>query len=120
MPKHSVCLFKDSKPSSEEYFLPAEKLIQGNPRQNLWVYYSDESGKFSSGIWQSEPGKWNISYTEEEFCQLLEGTSIITDSQGNSVTVSQGDDFVIPRGFVGTWEVVETTRKIFVIYESGE
>jgi uncharacterized protein len=26
---------------------------------------------------------------------------------------------VIPRGFRGTWEVLEPTRKTFVIYEAG-
>jgi len=33
------------------------------------------------------------------------------------VTVTQGESFVIPSGFVGTWEVVTPTKKIFVIYE---
>lgn len=45
------------------------------------------------------------------------GTSIISDAQGVAVTVSAGESFVIPRGFSGTWEVVEPTRKIYVIYE---
>jgi uncharacterized cupin superfamily protein len=31
--------------------------------------------------------------------------------------VRPGDEFVIPRGFVGTWEVVEPTLKRFVIHE---
>jgi uncharacterized cupin superfamily protein len=35
------------------------------------------------------------------------------------VTVVAGDSFVIPRGFVGTWEVVDRTRKEFAIYEPG-
>jgi uncharacterized cupin superfamily protein len=33
------------------------------------------------------------------------------------VTVGPGDRFVMPRGFRGTWEVVEATRKTFVIYQ---
>jgi hypothetical protein len=33
--------------------------------------------------------------------------------------VAAGESFVIPRGFVGTWEVVETTVKRFVIYEAS-
>ena len=28
-----------------------------------------------------------------------------------------GDNFTIPCGFSGQWEVLETTRKIYVIYE---
>jgi uncharacterized cupin superfamily protein len=104
----------------EEYLLPVEKLISGNPKQVVWNTYSGAGGKFLAGIWQSEVGKWRIRYTEEEYCHLLQGVSVITDAQGRAVTVSAGDRFVIPRGFVGTWEVVEPTRKIYVLYEGGE
>ncbi len=105
--------------AGEEYFLAPEKLLQGNPQQTVWLHYTDASGKFMSGFWHSERGRWNISYTEEEYCQMLEGLSIITDEAGTAVTVKAGDEFVIPRGFAGTWEVVEPTRKRFVIYEPG-
>jgi uncharacterized cupin superfamily protein len=103
----------------EDYFLAAEKLITGNPRQTAWQQYADDSGKFFAGAWHSEVGKWRVSYTEEEYCQILEGISVITDSVGNAVTVRAGDRFVMPRGFVGTWEVIEPTKKLYVIYEPG-
>ena len=104
----------------EAYYLPPEKLLAGNPKQEVWLQYTDASGRFFAGTWASEPGQWRIAYTEEEYCELLEGRSVITDSDGNALTVTAGDCFVIPRGFTGTWEVVETTRKKFVIYEAGE
>ena len=105
--------------AGEEYFLPAEKLISGNPKQTLWTQYTDASEKFFAGVWRSEPGKWMISYTEEEFCHMLEGVSVIESNEGQVLTVRAGDSFVIARGFVGTWEVVERTTKRFVIYEAG-
>jgi uncharacterized cupin superfamily protein len=101
----------------EHYYIDAEKLLAGNPRQSLWLQYTDPSGQFFAGLWHSEVGKWRIAYTEEEYCRVLEGTSIIAEAGGAAVTVSAGDSFVIPRGFVGTWEVVTPTRKSFVIYE---
>lgn len=104
---------------AEEYFVAPEKLLEGNPKQSLWMKYSDPSDRFFVGAWSSETGKWKISYTEEEYCELLEGESIITDEGGNEMTVTKGDCFVVPRGFVGTWEVVAFTTKKFVIYESG-
>ena len=104
----------------EEYFLAAEKLISGNPKQVVWNAYRDAEGRFFAGVWHSEVGKWRIRYTEQEYCHVLQGVSVITDEQGKAATVSAGDRFVIPRGFVGTWEVVEPTRKIYVIYEQGE
>ena len=103
----------------EEYFLAPEKLLEGNPRQTIWMHYTDNTGKFMVGIWRSEVGKWRVVYTEEEYCRILEGTSVITGTSGIAVTVTAGESFVIPRGFVGTWEVVAPTKKTFVIYEPG-
>jgi uncharacterized cupin superfamily protein len=109
-----------SHPPAEEYCLAAEKLISGNPKQTVWQQYSDPTGKFFAGAWESEIGKWRIAYTEEEYCQILQGTSIISDADGNATTVRAGDRFVIPRGFVGTWEVLQPTKKLYVIYEAGQ
>jgi uncharacterized cupin superfamily protein len=108
----------DALPAPETYRLPPEKLIEGDPQQTLWMHYTDPTQQFFVGMWRSEPGKWRIAYTEQEYCHLLEGRSIVTDAEGLAVSLVAGDSFVIPRGFVGTWEVVETTTKRFVIYEA--
>jgi uncharacterized protein len=113
-----VVRFDASQVAEQEYFLPPEKLLSGNPRQRVWNHYCDASQKFSAGVWHSEIGKWKVSYTEEEYCQILEGSSVITDTAGNATPLAVGDNLVVPRGFVGTWEVVEPTRKIYVIYEA--
>src|ERR1700733_8592730 len=105
--------------AAEEYFLPPQKLLQGNPRQTVWMHYTDPSAKFMVGIWHSERGRWTILYTEEEFCRILEGVSVLTDEAGGQVTVRAGDEFVIPAGFSGSWEVLEPTRKRLVIYEAA-
>lgn len=115
----NIIKFAETGALPEEYFLAPEKLISGNPKQTIWQHYTDPSKRFSTGVWQSGPGKWHIAYTEEEYCHILEGHSIITDAQGQSVAVTRGESFVIPRGFVGTWEVAVTTRKTYALYESG-
>ena len=101
----------------EEYFLDAEKLISGNPRQSVWNHYTDPTGKYFSGFWESDVGKWHITYTEEETCYLLGGVSVVTDEAGNATVLRAGDSFVIPKGFKGTWEVLEPSRKLYAIYE---
>ncbi|MGE0623453.1 MAG: cupin domain-containing protein [Pseudomonadales bacterium] len=115
----SVHRLSDDDGEFEEYRLPAEKLIEGNPLQSIRMQYTDASNRFFAGIWRSEVGKWRISYTEEEYCEMLGGTSLITDDSGRVQRVSTGDRFVMPRGFTGTWEVVEPTTKRFVIFEPG-
>lgn len=39
----------------EEYFLPAGKLVQGNPKQKIWTQCTERTEKFFTGIWRSEP-----------------------------------------------------------------
>jgi uncharacterized cupin superfamily protein len=116
MPIHKLT---DATVKPDAYYLAPEKLIAGNPKQTLWMQYTDASKKFFVGIWHSEVGKWRIAYTEEEYCKILDGTSVITDASGHAVTVTTGESFVIPSGFTGTWEVLIPTRKEFVIFEPG-
>jgi len=94
-----------------------EKRIAGNPTQTVWLHYASDDQRFSAGLWHSGIGKWSIRYTEDEYCHILEGCSIVTAEGGPAVTLRPGDDLIIPRGFVGTWEVVEPTLKRFVIHE---
>jgi uncharacterized cupin superfamily protein len=110
----------DAGAVAESYRLAADKLVEGNPLQTVRMHYTDATNRFFTGTWHSEPGKWRVVYTEEEYCEMIEGSSVITDEAGNAVTVVAGDRFVVPRGFVGTWEVVAPTTKRFVIFDSGE
>jgi uncharacterized cupin superfamily protein len=40
---------------------------------------------------------------------------VIAEDGGEARTVGAGDSFVIRPGFAGTWEVIEATRKEYVI-----
>jgi uncharacterized protein len=91
-----------------------DRLISGNPRFRTWNVEEAEGGLYA-GIWEASPGKWRIEYTEWEFCHILSGVSVIAEEGGESRTVRAGDSFVLRPGFRGTWEVVETTRKEYVI-----
>ena len=89
------------------------KLISGDPVFTTWNV-EDRDGLFC-GIWQATPGKWRIAYDEWEYCRILAGHSVITDSDGRTHPVRAGDSFILRPGFTGTWEVIETTRKEYVI-----
>lgn len=96
---------------------PAEKCIRGSPVQRTWNYFTSGDEAFFVGIWEAEPGCWTVEYTEHEFCRILSGRSVLRDAGGAAREVRAGDSFTIPRGFTGQWEVLETTRKIYVIYQ---
>ncbi len=90
-----------------------DRLISGNPVFTTWNV--EEADGLFAGIWRSTPGKWRIVYDEWEYCRILSGVSILTDENGTARRVGAGDAFVLRPGFAGTWEVVETTTKDYVI-----
>jgi uncharacterized cupin superfamily protein len=92
---------------------PPERVISGDPVFITWNV--DEPGGLSVGLWRSTPGKWRIAYDEWEFCRILEGASVIAEDGGAEHRLGPGDSFVLRPGFTGTWEVLETTLKQYVI-----
>ena len=96
---------------------PSDRLLAGDPQQTARNYFSDSTGRFFAGIWESTPGRWRISYSENEYCHITRGRVRIADSTGREWTFKAGDSFVIPAGFAGTWECLEPTAKFYVIYE---
>lgn len=103
--------------AAERAPIAADRVLHGEPVQDTWLEHADESRGFYVGRWRCTPGKWRIAYTEQEYCQLLSGVSVLTDEAGQATTLRAGDAFVVPAGFRGTWEVVETTTKRFVIHD---
>ncbi len=93
----------------------ADRLISGNPRFTTWNLEETEGGTLFAGVWESTPGKWRIMYDEWEYCTIVSGRSVITEDNGPAVTVSAGDSFVLRPGFKGSWDVIEATRKQYVI-----
>ena len=98
----------------EEGAPPAERILSGSPKFRTWNIEERDGGLYA-GIWESTPGKWRIEYDEWEFCHILSGVSVIAEDGGEARTVRAGDGFVLRPGFKGSWEVLETTRKHYVI-----
>jgi uncharacterized protein len=91
-----------------------DRLISGDPEFTTWNVEEAEGGLYA-GIWQSTPGKWRIVYDEWEYFHILEGHSVLTEDGGAPVHLRAGDSYILRPGFNGTWEVLETTRKDYVI-----
>lgn len=70
-----------------------DRLVTGNPMRTTWNHY--ETNVVSSGLWDCEPGAWNIAFADGK------------------------DEFfhVIPGGFTGLLEVLEHVRKHCVIID---
>jgi uncharacterized cupin superfamily protein len=90
------------------------RTISGDPQFRTWNVEEADGGIYA-GIWESTPGKWRIEYDEWEFCHILSGVSVITEDGGQERRVGAGDSFILRPGFKGSWDVIETTRKEYVI-----
>lgn len=72
----------------------------------------------SIGVWECEPGGWPVTdRTDTEVCYILSGVAHITDDATGVVNmVTAGDIVVLPTGWSGRWDVMETVRKVYAIY----
>ncbi|EHD6028061.1 DUF861 domain-containing protein [Vibrio parahaemolyticus] len=95
-----------------------ERLLSGDPDIFNSLFFKSDDGKFTSGIWESNEGKFVAIYDEDEFYYMLSGCVVISDQEGNSTTYHPGDCIVVPAGFKGTWEVLEPTKKFYAHYKS--
>jgi uncharacterized cupin superfamily protein len=91
-----------------------ERIIAGTPVFRTWNIEEAEGGIYA-GVWEATPGKWHISYDEWEYFHILSGYSVVTEEGGKPVHLRAGDRMILRPGFKGSWEVLETTRKDYVI-----
>jgi len=89
--------------------------VEGSPTMKTWLEHVPDDGKFLTGYWEATPGTYQVTYNADEMVHIFEGKATLTDTDGNAVSYSAGDSFVVQAGFKGTWKTEETVRKIFAI-----
>ena len=110
-----LSVFKLAQPQPEYDHPRPERLVKGNPLRTTYTHF--ERAGFSAGEWVCEPGAWRIAFPEDEdeFFHIISGRVRITHSDGTAHEFGPGEACVIPAGFTGTFEVLETVRKHFVV-----
>ena len=88
----------------------------GDPRLGLKTFASEATGNL--GIWECRPGGWPVVHRPDtEFTYILSGRARLTDDgTGAVVEISGGDLVILPPGWTGRWDVIETVRKVYAIY----
>ena len=68
-------------------------------------------------VWEAGPAKLRIDepFTYDEFVLVLKGELVLTDTAGNSQTYKEGDMFMVPKGFTGTWDMTEEYRELIIV-----
>ena len=95
----------------------ADRVVAGASEHRVWNYFTDSTQTFYAGRWSGTRGKWRVRYTENELCVMTAGRVVITSESGERCEFGPGAAFVIPSGFVGTWEVLEDCEKLYAIFE---
>lgn len=92
-----------------------DRLIAGDPSYRTWEMTAAGDGNIRTGIWEATPGVTrSIKGETWEYCTILSGVVVLTEEGGAARSFTAGDTFVMRPGFVGTWETVETVRKLRV------
>lgn len=88
----------------------------GDPQLGLRMLAPEARG--GTGIWECAPGGWPVvNRPDTEFTYIISGRAKLTDDATGAVTEIAGGDLVIlPPGWTGRWDVIETVRKVFAIY----
>ncbi len=103
--------------------IPPEGLLSGTPVQSGHVYFTDDTGQLTSGIWHctpmvSKPGPYDVN----EFMMVLQGSITIEHDNGATDTIRAGESFVLAKGTPLSWKQTGDVLKFWVIFEdaSGE
>ncbi|WP_286239045.1 cupin domain-containing protein [Neptuniibacter halophilus] len=110
---------KPAEVAPEAMPIAQERILSGAPKEVLENLFTNDKENFFCGVWSSDTGRWTLNYTEDEFCYMIRGKAIITNSEGGAEEVNAGDAFVIPAGFQGSWETVGEAQKFYAIYEEA-
>jgi uncharacterized protein len=87
-------------------------VLEGDPHATKRVLHRD--GDTEIGIWECTPGvfrseKKNIS----EFMHFVAGSGRIEHSDGTVTVIEPGAVLHVHHGYVGTWYVKESVRKVY-------
>ena len=109
----------------EEYEpFPEEMVLSGRSKHSYHTFFSGEEVVVE--VYAAEPAKLRIDepWPYDEFIYLLSGKLVLTDATGDVTQFVAGQSLVVPKGFLGTWEMQGNFRELVVIekkaYERSE
>ncbi|GAA1607170.1 cupin domain-containing protein [Leucobacter chromiireducens] len=86
--------------------------------QQTWLeeFTSDAERGIHTGFWRCDPGISEWDFIEMgEVIHVLAGRLVVTESGGSPVELGVGDVASFPRGWRGTWEIMEPLEKFYVM-----
>ena len=97
---------------------PSAEPLTGEILTRAQVFLDNET--VTAGTWECEPGasRWEFT-TRGEVIYVLKGRMIVHEDGGEPVELTEGSSCIFPIGWKGKWTVIETLRKVFVVYRTN-
>ena len=94
---------------------PKEIVLSGHSKHSYHTFFSGEEVVVE--VYEAEPAKLKIDepWPYDEFIYVLSGKLVLTDAAGEVTQFVAGQSLVVPKGFVGTWEMQGNFRELVVI-----
>ena len=103
---------------------PKEMVLSGRSKHSYHTFFSGEEVVVE--VYEAQPAKLRIDepWPYDEFIYVLSGKLVLTDARGEVTEFVAGESLVVPKGFVGTWDMQGNFRELVVIekkaYERAE
>lgn len=93
---------------------PAELVLEGESENWESVLHQ---GDFVVSVFAASPAILDVNepFPYDEFVLVLEGEVTLTNVDGGKQTYKEGDTFLVPKGWLGTWEMPVKYREMIII-----
>lgn len=93
---------------------PVQMVLEGTSEHWQEVLHQ---GEFVVAIYEAKPALLDISepFPYDEFVMVLKGQVTLTHVDGEKQTYKEGETFVVPKGFMGTWDMPKDYREMIVV-----
>ena len=94
---------------------PKEIVLSGRSKHSYHTFFSGEEVVVE--VYEAEPAKLKIDepWPYDEFIYVLSGRLVLTDARGDVTQFVAGESLVVPKGFLGIWEMKGNFRELVVI-----
>lgn len=96
--------------------VPSDGLLTSAPAERGHVVYSDRGR--SCGVWEATPyAERIVDFPADEMALVLSGKVRITPDNCEAEAFGEGECYFMRKGFSGSFEVLETCRKYYLVVE---
>ena len=100
---------------AEEPFVPPELILEGHHRPRGEVLYQGK--ELTLEIYEDGPATYAAGgpFPFDEFILVMSGKLILTDAGGQVQEFVAGDSLVVPKGWIGTWQMLGNYRELIAV-----